>query len=441
MDLFRYAVEGVPARDAPLATRMRPRTLDEFVGQDEIVGPGRLLRKAIEEDRVPSMVLWGPAGTGKTTLAHIIASVTRSHFQQISAVTSGVADIRKAADDARERRLLYGRKTILFVDEIHRFNKAQQDALLPFVEDGTVTLIGATTENPYFELNAALVSRVRIFRLASLTDDQVRCVLRRAIEDPDRGLGRFHLRVDEEALAHIIAVSNGDARSALNALETAALMAPPGPDGTTRITLELAADAVQRRALSYDKAGDQHYDTASAFIKSMRGSDPDAALYWMARMVYAGEDPSFIARRILICAAEDVGMADPQALCVAAAAAYAAEFVGMPEARIILAQAAIYVATAPKSNAAYNAVNEALKDVEGMKTPPVPVHLRDSSYAGAAKLGHGKGYKYPHDFPDHYVPQQYVPVEIAGRSYYRPSDQGFEKVVRQRLEELRRRNG
>ncbi len=416
--------------------RMRPTKLDEFVGQEDIVGPGRLLRRAIEEDRAQSMILWGPAGTGKTTLAAIIANATKAHFIQLSAVTSGVADLKKAIEEARSRRD-YGQKTILFVDEVHRFNKAQQDALLPAVEDGTVTLIGATTENPYFELNSALVSRARIFRLTALADEQIRVILQRAMADPDRGLGRFGVRIDEDALAHIVTVANGDARSALNALETAVLTTPPEPDGSVHVTLQAATDATQKRAVAYDRDGDQHYDHASAFIKSMRGSDPDATLYWLARMIYAGESPTFIARRILICAAEDVGMADPQALVVASAAAYAADFIGFPEARIPLAHAAVYIATAPKSNAVYKGINAALDDVEQRRTAPVPVHLRDSNYPGAAKLGHGKGYKYAHDYPGHFVPQRYLPRELAGRRYYVPTANGFERTISERLARLR----
>ena len=429
-------VAGMVDRGAPLAKRMRPTSLDEFVGQEDIVGPGRLLRRAIEEDRVPSMILWGPAGTGKTTLAMVIANTTKSHFTQLSAVTSGVADLKKAIEEARSRRD-YGQKTILFVDEVHRFNKAQQDALLPAVEDGTVTLIGATTENPYFEINSALVSRTRIFRLNALTEQQIAEILRRAAIDPDRGLGRFGVRLDEDALAHIVTVANGDARSALNALETAVLTTPPDSGGAVYVTLEAAVDATQKRAIAYDRSGDQHYDHASAFIKSMRGSDPDAALYWLARMIYAGEPPRFIARRILICAAEDVGMADPQALVVASAASYAADFVGFPEARIPLAQAAVYVATAPKSNAVYAGINAAVDDVEQRRTPPVPAHLRDSSYPGAAKLGHGKGYKYAHDYPGHFVPQQYLPGDLAERRYYVPTGNGFERTITDRLARLR----
>ncbi|NPV70634.1 MAG: replication-associated recombination protein A [Firmicutes bacterium] len=415
---------------------MRPSSLDEFLGQEHIVGPGRLLRQAIEDDRVPSMIFWGPAGTGKTTLAAIIARMTRAHFTQLSAVTSGVADLKKAVEEARGRRD-YGQKTILFVDEIHRFNKSQQDALLPAVEDGTITLIGATTENPYFELNSALVSRTRIFRLNPLADEQVASLIRRALDDPGRGLGRFRATLDEDALAHIVSISNGDARSALNAVEAAVLATKPEPDGSVRVTLPVAVDAVQKRAVVYDRAGDQHYDTASAFIKSLRGSDPDAALYWLARMIYAGESPTFIARRLLISAAEDVGNADPQALVVASAAAYAADFVGFPEARIPLAQAAVYIAMAPKSNASYNGVNAAMRDVEERASSGVPIHLRDASYAGAAKLGHGKGYKYPHDYPGGHVPQLYLPRELAGRRYYLPTENGFERTIKQRLSKIK----
>lgn len=424
---------------APLADRMRPRTLDEFVGQEHIVGPGKLLRRAIETDRLSSIILYGPPGTGKTTLARIIASTTSAEFVQINAVTAGVADIRKAVADAKERMALHRKRTIVFIDEIHRFNRAQQDALLPYVEDGTVILIGATTENPFFEVNAPLVSRSRIFRLEALSKDNLKRILIRAATDEERGLGKMNLEIDPDALDHLADVANGDARVALSALELAALSTPPGEDGKIHITLDVAQESIQRRAIQYDKSGDNHYDVVSAFIKSMRGSDPDAAVYWLARMLEAGEDPRFIARRIVIHAAEDVGMADPHALLVATAAAQAVEFVGMPEARIPLAEAAIYIACAPKSNAAKMAIDKAIDDVRNEVTSPVPIHLRDASYKGAERLGHGKGYKYPHDFPGGYVPQQYLPDNLVGRRYYEPSANGLEAKIREKLERLKAR--
>lgn len=441
MDLFEQNRQAQLEREAPLAMRMRPRTLSEFVGQESIIGEGKLLRRAIEADKLSSLIFWGPPGTGKTTLARIIANTTRSHFEQLNAVTAGVADIRRLTAEAADRRGMYGRRTTLFIDEIHRWNKAQQDALLPWVEDGTVVLIGATTLNPFFEVNPALVSRSRIFRLEPLTDADVKTIVERALADPDRGLGRLTVALDEDAFAHILRVANGDARSALNAVELAALTTAPGPDGIRRITLAVAAESIQRRAVQYDKSGDQHYDVISAFIKSMRGSDPDAALYWLARMLHAGEDPSFIARRVLICASEDVGNADPMALMVAHAAAHAVDYLGMPECRIPLAQACTYIACAPKSNAAYVGIDKALADVEDKRTGQVPIHLRDASYKGAARLGHGQGYLYPHDWDGHYVPQNYLPDEVQGVRYYEPSDQGLEAVFRRRLEDLRERGG
>lgn len=421
----------------PLAARMRPRTLDEFLGQEHILGPGSLLRTAIERDELTSIILWGPPGSGKSTLAGIIALHSSARFEPFSAVTAGVPEIRKVIQRARELRKATGRKTILFVDEIHRFNKAQQDALLPHVEDGTVVLIGATTENPFFEVNTPLMSRSRLFTLEPLADEHIRTIISRALSDEERGLGRENLKLDDDALAHIVDVAQGDARSALNALELAAAAVPADPEtGEKRITLKIAEEAVQKRVLKYDKNGDNHYDTISAFIKSMRGSDPDAAVYWLARMLSAGEDPKFIARRIVIQAAEDVGNADPMALVVATAAAQAVQFVGMPEAQIPLAQAAIYLACAPKSNASYIAINKANKDVAERKGPPVPIHLRDSGYPGAKRLGHGEGYKYPHDFPGHYVDQEYLPPG-AGGPYYEPTDHGHEARFKERLRRLR----
>ncbi|MDI7247848.1 MAG: AAA family ATPase [Bacillota bacterium] len=433
MDMFSRKAEETLKQDAPLAARMRPRTLDDFVGQEHIVGPGRLLRRAIEADRLSSIILYGPPGTGKTTLAMVIAGTTKSHFEQLNAVTAGVTDIRRVVAEAADRLGMQGTRTILFIDEVHRFNRSQQDALLPSVENGTVIFIGATTENPFFEVNAPLVSRSRVFRLEPLDDEDIAVILRRALGDAERGLGTFSVEVEPEAFDHIVRMANGDARSALNAIELAVLTTPPDELGVRHITLEVAEDSIQRRALVYDRDGDAHYDTISAFIKSMRGSDPDAAAYWLARMVAAGEDPEFIARRIVIQAAEDVGCADPHALLVACAAAWAVRFVGWPEAKLPLAEAAIYVATAPKSNSAYLAIAKAMEDVEKERSGEVPAHLRDASYKGAARLGHGAGYKYPHDFPGHFVPQQYLPDILAGRVYYEPSSNGYEKQIANRL--------
>ncbi|NPV08699.1 MAG: AAA family ATPase [Anaerolineae bacterium] len=424
-----------PSSRQPLAARMRPQTLEEFVGQEDILGPGRILRQAIERDQVSSIILWGPPGVGKTTLAVIIANATKSQFTSLSAVTSGVADIRRVVQEARRALQSSGVRTILLVDEIHRFNKAQQDALLPYVEDGTVILIGATTENPYFEVIGPLVSRSRVFQLRPLSEEHLLTIMRRALADEERGLGRIPLEVEEEALRHIAKLAGGDARVALNALESAATATPADRDGVVRITLAVAEQAMQRRAILYDKDGDAHYDTISAFIKSMRGSDPDAALYWLAKMIYAGEDPRFIVRRMIIFASEDVGMADPQALQVAVAAARALEWVGLPEAQYNLAHAAIYLATAPKSNSA-GGYFAALADVEREGQVQVPRHLQDASRDGAA-LGHGEGYLYPHDFPGHWVEQQYLPDALRGRAYYRPGRLGYERRVSERLARLR----
>ncbi|MFZ5923669.1 MAG: AAA family ATPase, partial [Bacillota bacterium] len=441
MDMFSRQAGEVLKREAPLAARMRPRNLDEFVGQEHILGRGKLLRRAIEADRLSSIILYGPPGTGKTTLAMVIASTTKSHFEQMNAVTSGVGDIRRVAAEAAERLGLHGTRTILFIDEVHRFNKAQQDALLPAVENGTVIFIGATTENPFFEVNAPLVSRSRIFRLTPLDDEDIAAIVRRALEDKERGLGRFNVEIETDAFSHIVRMANGDARSALNAIELAVLTTPPDDHGVRRITLEVAEDSIQRRALVYDRDADAHYDTISAFIKSMRGSDPDATVYWLAKMVAAGEDPEFIARRIVIQAAEDVGCADPHALLVAMAAAWAVRFVGWPEAKIPLAEAAIYLACAPKSNSAYLAINRAMEDIENERTGEVPIHLRDASYKGAARLGHGAGYKYPHDFSGHFVPQQYLPDTLAGKVYYEPTSNGYEKQIAERLAGWRKKRG
>lgn len=438
MDLFEYSLSDQLRKDAPLAARMRPRTLDELVGQEHIVGPGRLLRRAIEADRLGSIILWGPPGTGKTSLASVIANTTESAFEAMSAVTAGVKELRQVIAAARNRRVMRGLRTILLVDEIHHFTKTQQDALLPHVEEGLITLIGITTENPYFEVIGALVSRSRVFRLEPLSDEEIALILERALSDAERGLADSGAELDQEALAHMVRVAGGDARIALNALELAVETTDPDDDGVIRITLEIAEDSIQRRALLYDKDGDAHYDTISAFIKSLRGSDPDAALYWLAKMIYAGEDPRFIARRMIIVASEDIGNADPQALTVAMSAAQALEWVGLPEAQYNLAQAAIYLATAPKSNST-GAYFKALADVEEEGLVEVPDHLKDSSRDRKA-LGHGEGYLYPHQYPDHFVRQQYLPDRIQGRRYYEPSDQGYEKKIRERLEAWRRRD-
>ncbi len=434
-DLFAHARAAQIRKEAPLAARMRPRTLDEFVGQEHIVGEGRLLRRAIQADQLTSLIFWGPPGTGKTTLAMIIANTTKSHFAAISAVMAGVADIRRLIDEAKERRNLYGQRTIVLVDEIHRFNKAQQDALLPHVEDGTIILIGATTENPYFEVISALVSRSQVFQLRPLTEEDVLVVLRRALTDKERGYGNWKVRVDEEAIQHIAHIAGGDARRALNALELAVTTTPADKQGWVHVTLQVAEDSIQRRAILYDRDGDAHYDTISAFIKSLRGSDPDAALYWMAKMIYAGEDPRFIVRRMIIFASEDVGLADPQALVVATAAAQALEWVGLPEAQYALAEAAIYLATAPKSNST-GGYWKALADVEREGKVEVPNHLKDAT-RDAEALGHGEGYKYPHAFDRHWVEQQYLPDALKGRRYYEPGALGYEKRIKEWLEWMR----
>ncbi|MHB0876495.1 MAG: AAA family ATPase [Anaerolineae bacterium] len=428
--MFRPAPPKPSGRE-PLAARMRPQTLDEYIGQEHILGPDRILRRAIESDQVSSIILWGPPGTGKTSLATVIANVTQSHFASLSAVTSGVADIRRVVAEAKERLRGQGERTILLVDEIHRFNKAQQDALLPHVEDGTIILIGATTENPYFEVVGPLVSRSRIFQLQPLTEDDLLVLLQRAAQDQERGLGRIPLDVEEEALRHIARMAGGDARVALNALESAATATRADRQGRVRVTLAVAEQAMQRRAILYDKDGDAHYDTISAFIKSMRGSDPDAALYWMAKMIYAGEDPRFIVRRMIIFASEDVGMADPRALQIAVAASQALEWVGLPEAQYNLAEAVIYLATAPKSNSA-GAYFAALADIEREGQIQVPRHLQDASRDGAA-LGHGEGYQYPHNFAGHWVRQQYLPDHMRDRIYYTPGDIGYEREVAARM--------
>ena len=423
-------------QEAPLAARMRPRTLDEVVGQEHIVGPGRLLRRAIEADRLfSSILLWGPPGTGKTTLAQLIAAHTQAHFEAISAVLAGVADLRKVIGEAEERRRMYRRRTILFVDEVHRWNKAQQDALLPHVESGMVTLIGATTENPYFEVIRALVSRSRIFSLEPLSEEHLGTLIDRALADPERGYGSRQVTIEPDARAHLIAMSGGDARNILNALELAVESTLPDEEGKVHITLDIAQESIQRRSLQYDKGGDNHYDTISAFIKSVRGSDPDAALYWLAKMITAGEDPRFILRRLIILAGEDIGLADPQGLVVANAAAQAFEFIGMPEGIYPITEATLYLATAPKSNSA-GAYFKVAEEIAKNGTGPVPVHLMDSS-RDAKGLGHGQGYLYPHSFPGHFTPQQYLPSNLLGTVFYEPSDQGYEARIAERLEKLR----
>lgn len=431
MDLFEYMREQTREEEAPLASRMRPRTLEEVVGQEHIIGKNRLLYRAIQADKLSSIIFYGPPGTGKTTLAKVIANTTSAHFLQINATAAGKKDMEAVVEEAKEQAGMYGHKTILFVDEIHRFNKGQQDYMLPFVEDGTVILIGATTENPYFEVNGALLSRSVIFELKPLSGEDIKALLLRALEDRERGLGAYQAGIDEDALDFLADIANGDARSALNALELGVLTTERSQDGIIHITLEVAGECIQKRVVRYDKAGDNHYDTISAFIKSMRGSDPDAAVYYLARMLYAGEDVAFIARRIMICASEDVSNADPQALVVAVSAAQAVERLGMPEARIVLAQAAAYVASAPKSNSAIMAIDEAMRVVREEKTAAIPAHLQDAHYKSAGKLGHGIGYQYAHDFPGHYVEQQYLPDELVGRRFYIPSDNGYEKKIQE----------
>ena len=421
-------------RSQPLAARMRPRTLNEYAGQSHILGPGQLLRRAIEADRIQSLIFYGPPGTGKTSLAQIIARQTKSKFERLSGVESNVADMRRVLSGAVNRLENTGQPTILFIDEIHRFNKSQQDVLLPDVESGVIKLIGATTHNPFFFVNSPLVSRSQIFELRPLTEDDLFLLLNQALADVERGLGYLKISADENARRHLAKISDGDARKALNSLEIAALTTAPDPDGTIRITLEVAEQSIQKKAVVYDGDGDAHYDTISAFIKSMRGSDADSALYWLAKMIHAGEDPRFIARRIVICAAEDVGLADPMALVLANAALAASEFVGWPEARIPLAEATIYIATANKSNSAYLAIDAALADVRSGRTIAVPEHLRDTHYAGAKRLGHGAGYEYAHDAKDHFVAQDYLGVD---KVYYEPTEQGVEKKIKDRVEKWR----
>ena len=431
--LFEHGRQQNAMGIAPLAERMRPASFDEFVGQEHILGEGKVLRRSIDADRIPSILLWGPPGSGKTTLARLIATVTRSHFEPISAVSSGVADLRRSVAEARERQALYQRQTILFVDEIHRFNKAQQDVILPYVEDGTITFIGATTENPSFEVNAPLLSRSRVFTLYALEADQVADIINRALTDHRRGLAGVSPSLDPDALTHLVNIANGDARVALNALEMAALAAEPDVQSRRTITIDTISDALQRRTPQYDKAGDSHYDTISAFIKSVRGSSPDGALYWLARMLEAGEDPLFIARRLVILAAEDIGLANPGALPVAVAAQQAVHFIGLPEGRIPLAEATVYLATSPKSNAAYMGLERALEAVRNEPHEPVPLHLRNAVTDLMRGMGYGAGYKYSHDYEGHFDPQEYLPPNLAGQSYYHPSDQGSEAAIAERL--------
>ena len=436
MDLFDYMRETNKEKESPLASRMRPSTLDEVVGQQHIIGKDKLLYRAIKADKLSSVIFYGPPGTGKTTLAKVIANTTSAEFKQINATVAGKKDMEEVVKEAKDLQGMYGRKTILFIDEIHRFNKGQQDYLLPFVEDGTVILIGATTENPYFEVNSALISRSGIFELKPLEKEDIKVLLRRAVEDTQKGMGSFHAQIDEDALDFLADMAGGDARNALNAIELGILTTDRSEDGIIHITVDVASECIQKRVVNYDKRGDNHYDIISAFIKSMRGSDPDAAVYYLAKMLYAGEDIKFIARRIMICAAEDVGNADPMALTVAVSAAQAAERIGMPESQIILSQAVTYVACAPKSNAACNAIFAANEAVKKYRTT-VPVHLQDAHYKGAAKLGHGTGYKYAHDYPNHYVKQQYLPDEIKDARFYEPGDLGYEKTMGEDLKKIR----
>ena len=430
MDLFEYMRQQNMKDESPLASRLRPTTLDEVVGQQHIVGKDKLLYRAIKADKLSSIIFYGPPGTGKTTLAKVIANTTSAEFMQINATSAGKKDMEEVVAAAKNNQGMYGKKTILFIDEIHRFNKGQQDYLLPFVEDGTITLIGATTENPYFEVNPALLSRSVIFELKKLSTEDIRTLLLRAVNDTEKGMGSYHAQMDDDALEFLADMANGDARAALTAIELGILTTDRSEDGIIHITLDVASECIQKRVINYDKTGDNHYDTISAFIKSMRGSDPDAAVYYLARMLYAGEDVKFIARRIMILASEDIGNADPQALQVAVAAAQAVERLGMPEARIVLAQAVTYMASAPKSNSAINAIDKAMRVVQETKTPPVPVHLQDAHYKSAGKLGHGKGYKYAHDYENHYVKQQYLPDGLTGEVFYEPSENGYEQQIR-----------
>ncbi len=437
MNLFDYMRDNKMKKESPLASRLRPLALEEVVGQKHIIGKDKLLYRAIMADKISSIIFYGPPGTGKTTLAKVIANTTSSLFTQINATSSGKKDMEAVIAEAKNNLGMYGKRTIMFIDEIHRFNKSQQDYLLPFVEDGTIVLIGATTENPYFEVNSALISRSIIFELKPLDKEDIKILLLRAISDEERGLGVYKAKIHEEALEFLSDVANGDARSALNAIEIGVLTTERSEDGYIHITIEVASECIQKRALKYDKDGDNHYDTISAFIKSMRGSDPDAAVYYLARMLYAGEKVAFIARRIIICAAEDVGNADPNALVVAVSASLAVERLGMPEAQIVLSQAATYVACAPKSNSAVNAISAAMKVIGSEKTATIPPYLQDAHYKGAEKLGHGIGYKYAHDYKNHYVKQQYLPDEIKDYVFYKPSDNGYERIIQEYFKKIK----
>lgn len=437
MDLFDFMRNENMEKDSPLASRLRPTTLDEVVGQEHIIGKDKLLYRAIKADKLSSIIFYGPPGTGKTTLAKVIANTTSAEFTQINATVAGKKDMEEVVEKTKQTMGMYGRKTILFVDEIHRFNKGQQDYLLPFVEDGTLILIGATTENPYFEVNGALISRSIVFELKPLSTENIKQLILRAVNDKEKGMGAFNARIDDDAADFLAEISNGDARTALNAIELGILTTDKSEDGTIHITMEVAEQCIQKRAIRYDKSGDNHYDTVSAFIKSMRGSDPDAALYYLAKMLYAGESIEFIARRIMISAAEDVGMADPNALTVAVSAANAVHQIGMPEAKIILAEAVVYMATAPKSNASYMGLEKAMSAVQNTKISGIPVHLMDAHYKGAVKLGHGDGYKYAHDYENHYVNQQYLPDELVNEVFYNPGDLGYEVKVKEHFKKIK----
>ena len=438
MDLFEYMRSTNMEKESPLAARLRPTTLEEVVGQQHIIGKDKLLYRAIKADKLSSLIFYGPPGTGKTTLAKVIAHTTSAEFTQINATVAGKKDMEEVVQNAKNTQGMYGKKTILFIDEIHRFNKGQQDYLLPFVEDGTIILIGATTENPYFEVNSALISRSIIFELKPIEKEDIKTLIKRAVYDQEKGMGAYDAVIDEDAMEFLAELSGGDARHALNAIELGIMTTGRSEDGKIHITLDVAQECIQKRTVRYDKTGDNHYDTISAFIKSMRGSDPDAAVYYLARMLYAGESVTFIARRIMICAAEDVGIADPQALQVAVNASLAVERVGMPEAQIILSEAAMYVACAPKSNACVNAIGEAMKTVEQTGNLPIPTHLQDAHYKGAAKLGHGTGYLYAHDYPNNYVNQQYLPYELNGKEFYHPSGNGYEVKVKEHMQRIKR---
>jgi len=438
VDLFEYIRNTNKEKDSPLAARLRPTTLDEVVGQSHIIGKDKLLYRAIKADKLSSIIFYGPPGTGKTTLAKVIANTTSAEFTQINATVAGKKDMEEVINNAKQTLGMYGKRTILFIDEIHRFNKGQQDYLLPFVEDGTIILIGATTENPYFEVNGALISRSIIFELKPLEKEEIKVLLKRAVYDVEKGLGSFEAEIDDEALEFLADLSGGDARHAINAIELGVMTTDRSEDGKIHIDINVAQECIQQRRVLYDKNGDNHYDTISAFIKSMRGSDPDAAVYYLAKMLYAGENVTFIARRIMICAAEDVGNADPMALNVAVSASLAVERIGMPEAQIILSQAATYVACAPKSNSACEAIFSATAEVKRSGNLPVPPHLQDAHYKGAAKLGHGTGYKYAHDYPNHYVEQQYLPYELTGKTFYEPSWNGYEAKIREHMQKIKK---